>query len=445
MYSQKERILFLFLTFLGISFGLIHDLKIKQDHRQQFFIENFGFNAHGRINMTILNFKVGDHPISEDEKNGVGFLVKITETDSSSLPEEMIVTNREKCISTLANPDPTTEFVIQIKSAEKTVFTKEISSTEEGLYNIFFLNCLEKSISFELKLKMYNLDSDGHINYLSSGYSPLPSLFATFTIIYAVIIFIWIYFFVYKATGQVNRIHHLMTVLLVLKFMSLFCNAAEYHYVKTTGSPEGWNIAFYIFTGLRGIMLFVLISLIGTGWAFVKPYLSDKDKKIFLLVIPLQILDNVALIIIEETAPGSQSWITWKEIFRLIDIICCGAILIPIIWSLKHLKDAAATDGKAAITVKKLKLFREFYLMVVSYIYFTRIIVFLAEATLPYKLIWLADFFTEAATLLFFCVTGWKFRPSENNPYFKLDDQDTEDIELETSQKESTKNLLDKL
>ncbi len=56
--------------------------------------------------------------------------------------------------------------------------------------------------------------------------------------------------------------------------------------------------------------------------------------------------------------------------------------------------------------MEKLKLFREFYLLVVTYIYFTRIIVFLLDATLPFKLVWLGEFFTEAATLLFWCLTG---------------------------------------
>ena len=65
-------------------------------------------------------------------------------------------------------------------------------------------------------------------------------------------------------------------------------------------------------------MLFVIIALIGTGWAFLKPFLTDKDKKIFLVVIPLQILDNIALIIIEETAPGSQEWDTWVSFCSLV-------------------------------------------------------------------------------------------------------------------------------
>lgn len=58
-------------------------------------------------------------------------------------------------------------------------------------------------------------------------------------------------------------------------------------------------------------MLFILIALIGSGWAFIKPFLAEREKKIFLIVIPLQILDNIAMIITEETAPGSQGWFTW--------------------------------------------------------------------------------------------------------------------------------------
>jgi hypothetical protein len=125
-------------------------------------------------------------------------------------------------------------------------------------------------------------------------------------------------------------------------------------------------------------------------------------------------------------------------VLRLVDIICCGAILVPIIWSIKHLRDAAAIDGKgnhlastqlysfarhgparepllthyghsaaAKRNMEKLKLFREFYLLVVTYIYFTRIIVFLLDATLHYQYVWLGEFFTELATLIFWGLTGY--------------------------------------
>lgn len=62
-----------------------------------------------------------------------------------------------------------------------------------------------------------------------------------------------------------------------------------------------------------------------------------------------------------------------------VDIICCCAILFPIVWSIKHLREASQTDGKAARSLHKLTLFRQFYVMVVSYIYFTRIVVRVAR------------------------------------------------------------------
>ncbi len=62
-----------------------------------------------------------------------------------------------------------------------------------------------------------------------------------------------------------------------------------------------------------------------------------------------------------------------------VDIICCCAILFPIVWSIKHLREASHTDGKAARNLEKLTLFRQFYVMVVVYIYFTRIVVYLLK------------------------------------------------------------------
>lgn len=61
----------------------------------------------------------------------------------------------------------------------------------------------------------------------------------------------------------------------------------------------------------------------------------------------------------------------------------------------------------AAKNVEKLKLFREFYLLVVSYIYFTRIIVFLLDSTLFYSVTWISTFVSEFCTLFFFGITGY--------------------------------------
>jgi hypothetical protein len=50
-------------------------------------------------------------------------------------------------------------------------------------------------------------------------------------------------------------------------------------------------------------------------------------------------------------------------------------------------------DGKAHNSLMKLQLFRQFYVMVVMYIYFTRIVVFLITAAIPFYLLWLGPVF----------------------------------------------------
>jgi hypothetical protein len=195
---------------------------------------------------------------------------------------------------------------------------------------------------------------------------------------------------------------------------------------------ETWAVLYYITHLLKGACLFITIVLIGTGWTFIKHILSDKDKKIFMIVIPLQVLANIAEIILDESEQGSLEHSTWRDIFILVDLLCCAAILFPVVWSIRHLQEASATDGKAATSLRKLKLFRQFYIMIVCYIYFTRIIVFLLKITVPFQYAWLDELFREMATYAFYIMTAYKFRPITQSPYFSVRDlEDDEDDEVE--------------
>ena len=101
----------------------------------------------------------------------------------------------------------------------------------------------------------------------------------------------------------------------------------------------------------------LFLVLIGSGYAFVKHVLTSNEKKVFMIVLPLQVISNVAYIILEESEQGEASkrycpaqprpgndnvsvsdHQAWKEIFVLIDLICCGAILLPVVWSIRHLQ-----------------------------------------------------------------------------------------------------------
>ena len=68
--------------------------------------------------------------------------------------------------------------------------------------------------------------------------------------------------------------------------------------------------------------------MIGSGWAFVKHVLSSNEKKVFMVVLPaqvwqlvvnnpllsLQVISNVAYIILEESDLGEIGHNFWKEV-----------------------------------------------------------------------------------------------------------------------------------
>ena len=108
--------------------------------------------------------------------------------------------------------------------------------------------------------------------------------------------------------------------------------------------------------------------------------------------------------------------------------------MFPIIWQIRRLEEAVAADELAEGSIRKLTLFKQFYMLVVSYVYFTRIVVYLVASTLPYNSAWLAPFLSELATFLFYGTVGWKFRPVEKNPYLQLrrsDDDENGNMNLE--------------
>ncbi|XP_039717503.1 protein GPR107 [Pteropus medius] len=305
---------------------------------------------------------------------------------------------------------------------------------QEGLYSLYFHKCLGNKMwsndkfSFSLDIEITEKNPD---SYLSAGEIPLPKLYISMAFFFFLSGTVWIHI-LRKRRNEVFKIHWLMAALPFTKSLSLVFHAIDYHYISSQGFPiEGWAVVYYITHLLKGALLFITIALIGTGWAFIKHILSDKDKKIFMIVIPLQVLANVAYIIIESTEEGTTEYSLWKDSLFLIDLLCCGAILFPVVWSIRHLQEASATDGKAAINLAKLKLFRHYYVLIVCYIYFTRIIAFLLKFAVPFQWKWLYQLLDEMATLVFFVLTGYKFRPASDNPYLQLS-QEEDDLEMES-------------
>ncbi|KAJ7383455.1 hypothetical protein OS493_027616 [Desmophyllum pertusum] len=356
-----------------------------------------------------------------------------------------------------ANTTPVTLVKSEVKTLplkiEKTVNISEFkysgnfvvkvkSKAEEGLYNLYFHNCPlpnKERIPVPVAIQIHIVEKNG-ANFLSAGEEPLPYMFGVLSVLFFGTAIYWLRV-LRKNRDYTYKVHYMMFVLVLLKAMDLMFQAVNYHFISRDGKPaESWEVLYYITHLLKGALLFTTIVLIGTGYFFIKHVLSDRDKKIFLIIIPLQILANTAQIVMESTEEASVQYATWIS-FNLLLIItveltsyllCCGAILFPVVWSIRHLQEGSQTDGKAALNLAKLKLFRHFYVMIVCYIYFTRIIVYLIKITVPFQYMWLDDFFNNAASYVFFVLTGYKFRPAPDNPYLHVPQGDSDDeVEME--------------
>lgn len=371
------------------------------------------------FNVTVQKSNVEEEKKAAGQKDAV--LEEGTKEEEKEVKAELDKMETKKPTKQVGRINGLTLDVQKINGSYSFSFHMVIGQLDEGLYNLNFHYCENilpgTNRPYTLNVEVTEKNPGG---YLSAAEIPLPRLYIFMAGVFFIIAMVWVYTLL-KHRYSVFKIHWLMAALAFTKSISLVFHSINYHFINTEGHPiEGWAVMYYITHLLKGALLFITLALIGTGWAFVKYILSDKEKKIFMIVIPLQVLANVAYIIIESTEEGSSEYALWKEVLFLVDLICCGAILFPVIWSIRHLQEASSTDGKVAMNLEKLKLFRHYYVMIVCYVYFTRIIAILLKVTVPFQWQWCYEFLVEVSTLIFFVLTGYKFRPASNNPYLQL-------------------------
>lgn len=367
----------------------------------------------------------------------------------------------------------------------------EFKKGEEGLYFLIYQICPRPNEDvhsrFELDFHFSNLDVMGNETYLSAGEMPLPHMFFYFSLVYAICLYLWVSNIRLIGQGNSGRwndshgespavvypIHHLMTILLSLKFLSLFFESIRYHFLRVTGHAYFWSGIYYTFAFLKGTFLFTVILLLGSGWSFVKPFLGDRERKMACAILGLQVVNNIAIIVLTHKTEGERAYESWTAILHMVDILCCCAVLIPIVWQVNTLEksleqggDHQNMDGEMIdmqddlrlpedefeeapprITdsrlASKLKLFRSFYLLVVGYIYMTRIVVYLFASMLDYRHTWLRHFVIETVTLAFYVTVGMQFRPMSENPYLTIHQSETVILhgkELELSKRSKLKD-----
>ncbi|KAL8227107.1 hypothetical protein R6Q57_016939 [Mikania cordata] len=391
----------LFFLFTAPSSAEIKSFKIRSDNRPMILFEKFGFTNTGNITVAISAVSV-NNTVSPLDRSRLGFFLLGEESLIQAVLE--LEQNPNFCI--IDSKFISLLFTFRdLPSLHQSSFNKSYLVTYSSEYSLFFVNCVPNSlVTMDVRTELFNTDDGATKDYLSSGLTHLPYLYFIFSLIYLCFLGFWICV-CFKNKRSVHHVHLLMSLLLTMKALSLFCAAEDNHHVKVTGyHHNGWNVLYYMFHFINGVFLYTLIVLIGAGWSYIKSILQRKEKIVLMLVISLQVLANLATVVIRENGPYIEDWVTWNQMFFLIDIICCCAIIFPIVWSIRSF---SKTDRKAA------RVFRLFCVVVLGYLIFTRIGVFVLKIIVSYKNQWVSSAAEEMCSLVFCLVMFYMFRPAE--------------------------------
>ncbi|KAI9383233.1 hypothetical protein POPTR_013G049500v4 [Populus trichocarpa] len=420
-------LLILYALFLTSSIPFasseIKDTYIFDDSRPIIMFEQFGFTEGGRVAISIkdVSWKSRSRK-AELNPSSMGFFLARDSSFSTIFTNDSLQ-SKDESFCVLSSRYVKLLFNFNDLSMNTSAYNGSAFIDEADEYSLVFGNCQpEFEVSMYVHTEMYNLQ-DGAKNFLPIGQTFLPKFFLSMFLIYTCFFGIWS-FVCFKQRPTVDMIHLIMGALLFVKALKMICASEDEMYVSKTGTPHGWDVAFYIFGFFKGIMLFTVIILIGTGWSFLKPYLQEREKNVLMIVIPLQVLENIAYVVISETGPATKDWWTWNQIFLLIDVICCCAVFFPIVWSIRNLKEASKSDGKAARNLEKLTLFKNFYICLVMYLYFTRVVVSSMEGILDYRYEGFTYVLSEGASLAFYVFIFYNFQPTERNPYLVIDEEE---------------------
>ncbi|KAF3821006.1 hypothetical protein GH733_011159 [Mirounga leonina] len=343
---------------------------LEDDVRRKVHLNTFGFFKDGYMVVNVSSLSVNDPARATDKDTSIGFSLDRTKNDgfSSYLDEDNYCILKKQSVSVTllildisrsevrvrsppdagtqlpkivfskdekglgqsqepgANPvsagnqtQPKQEKSFSVHNSDGAVsfqfFFNISTDDQEGLYSLYFHKCSGNDVpsgdkfSFSLDIEITEKNPD---SYLSAGEIPLPKLYISMAFFFFLSGTIWIH---------------------ILRKRQLTTTTSP---PRAFRSRVGLSCITSLICNLKGALLFITIALIGTGWAFIKHILSDKDKKIFMIVIPLQVLANVAYIIIESTEEGTTEYGLWKDSLFLVDLLCCGAILFPVVWEGGH-------------------------------------------------------------------------------------------------------------
>lgn len=289
----------------------------------------------------------------------------------------------------------------------------EVETTEEeGLYYLYLHNCHDKnsdvtSLNYEAYITETNIGS-----FISAGKRHLPALYYVQSLMLFMFGIFWVLHL--KSSHPILKLHQMMTAFVFLKSLSLFFHGVYCYFIKTLGvSLVPWAVLFHSFDLLTNILLFAIILFVGTSWTYGNISRIFKNKMFIIAFISLQVLVNTAEIIMEENQIGSRIYDSWETVYIIGDLLCCVLLIVIVILTIRKLKKTSSMDTTISLKIKKLtKLLKYFYIVVVIYIYCTRIIVSILKCTLNFQYEWFVVMFKEMLSLIFFMIITYMFKPT---------------------------------
>mmetsp|Transcript_9686 Transcript_9686/g.18714 ORF Transcript_9686/g.18714 Transcript_9686/m.18714 type:complete len:505 (-) Transcript_9686:120-1634(-) len=449
------------------SNALKHSFDARHDPRQLIGPVGmpFGFLAGGEFSLTVENFSLVSKIDQTKNLVEAGFWLQRFPNEASFQHFMNEIQEKENgCVfEYFRDDDPNDEIFDQVGKIEaaqpeglflsmkdktkwgKSTLQYTFKPGEEGLYFLVYQVChssdnsIRAMSTFHLDFHFVNFDSSGQESYLTAGEIHLPLLYTLSATSFTICAILWQWNLqrirkglpaiirtkeeqAFESAGRptIYAIHPIMGLLLWVKSLTVWAEAFRFHTIKITGHAEAWSILYYTLYFFRGTFLFTVILLIGTGWSFVKGVLQKRDKQFIFLVLFLQMLNQLALIVLSHETEGERRFGNWNAVLHLVDIICCCSVLLPIVWQVNAMEaslqlqddedDQLSAENRASI-LEKLKLFRLFYLLVIAYIYATRILIYLFATALDYQHLWLRYAVVEMVTLVFYVTVGLLFRP----------------------------------
>ncbi|KAL8255770.1 hypothetical protein R6Q59_030837 [Mikania micrantha] len=271
-------VLLLFFLFTVPSSAEIKSLKIRSDNRPMILFEKFGFTNTGNITVAISAVSV-NNTVPPLDRSRLGFFLLREESLIQVLLE--LEQNLNFCV--VDSKFISLLFTFRdLPSLHQSSFHKSYPVTYSGEYSLFFVNCqLDSLVTMDVRTELFNTDDGDTKNYLSSGLTHLPYLYFIISLIYLCFLGFWICV-CFKNKRSVHHVHLLMSLLLTMKALSLFCAAEDNHHVKVTGYHHNlWNVLYHLFQFINGVFLYTVIVLIGSGWSHFKPILAKKGKEGF--------------------------------------------------------------------------------------------------------------------------------------------------------------------